>query len=234
MIAKKPSVPTSGERQRCLALADLVPSLHERGREPFSVLDLGPASRDNLEFFGRSGGRLTVADLYRGFGRERRSTALLARLLRYEPADRFDLVLTWDLMNYLSPEELGGLVESLSAHLRSGTLVHALIVTAREMAPEPIWYRIEDEKTLVRVSNEGGTVHSPLYVEPELLRSMPGLTVEHCFQLRNGMAEYVFTYRPRPRPAAGLFPSEQSAAAEALATRSRLERVIEWTPVPSR
>jgi hypothetical protein len=201
------------------------------------VLDLGPASRDNLEFFGRRGVRLTVADLYRGCGHQRRSKELLSKLLRYQRSDRFDLVLAWDVLNYLKREELGALVESLGDHLSSGTLLHAFIVTARDMAPEPITYRIEDGETLVPVSKPGRSV-SPRYVEPELLRSMPGMTVEHRFQLRNGMAEYVFTYRPRPRAAEPFQPSAASAewtSSTSIGARNPPSaRESEGTPAPSR
>lgn len=215
------------ERQRSLALADLVPRPGERVLEPFSVLDLGPASPNNLEFFGKSGARLTVADLYRSFARERRSAALLSKLLRYGRDDHFDLVLAWDVLNYLRREELGGLVESLAPHLRSGTLVHAFIVTARDMAPAPISYRIDDGMTLVCESRRGRRIRSPRYVEPQLLRSMPGLSVEHRFQLRNGMAEYVFTYRPRQRG--------EVAPSPLLAARPRpsLNAAIPWAAASS-
>jgi hypothetical protein len=240
VIGKVRSDSEGGERQTSLALAGLVPTLGERerghGRGRFSVLDLGPASRDNLEFFGRNGVRLTVADLYRGFGRERRSSELISKLLRYDRSDHFDLMLAWDVLNYLTREELGALVASLGPHFRSGTLIHAFIVTAREMAPAPISYRIADGRTLIRQSTEGRPIRSPRYVEPDLLRSMPGLTVEHCFQLRNGMAEYLFNFRSRQRREIALSPSPSasSSASIAPAPRSPWERGIEWTPAPSR
>ncbi len=239
MIRRLPAVSAGAERQRSLALAGLVPRLDGEARAPFSVLDLGPASPNNLEFFARNGVRLTVADLYRGFGHQRRSTELLSKLLRYEGGDRFDLVLAWDVLNYLKRDELGVLVESLATHLCSGTLIHAFIVTAREMAPEPISYRIEDGRTLICGPKKGRPIRAPRYVEPELLRSMPSLTVEHCFRLRNGMAEYVFTYRPRQRGelasvSASTSTSAPSPASFIASPPARLERVTGWTPAPSR
>jgi hypothetical protein len=60
-------------------------------------------------------------------------------------------------------------------------------------------------------------IPSPRYVEQDLLRCMPGLNVEHRFQLRNGMLEYLFSYRSQLRVA---YSAAKGPATDAPRSRS--------------
>jgi hypothetical protein len=194
---EEPRRPENRElRQRSVSLPRLVESV-ESASSDFSVLDLGPATKANLDFFLKRGARVTVADLHRagsGFG--------------FLDGDRdrpYDLVFAWDVLNYLDPDRLGRLMEGLGPHFRPGTTLHAFIATGREIGMSPSRYRIEDPETFVFEQAPGPRVASPRYLEQDLLKRMPGLTVENRVQLRNGMLEYVFSYRP-------LFPGSVGAA----------------------
>ncbi len=182
-------------RQGSLALPKLVEPLESAAGKGFSVLDLGPANPTNLEFFLGRGARLTVAD----FTPSRPEA--LSELVKVEPGTHFDLVLAWDFLNYLQRDRLGLLLRSLEPFFRPGTTIHALIATGREMPAAPRRYRIEDARTLLCEGPKERVVPSPRYVEQDLLKCMPGLNVEHRFQLRNGMLEYLFSYRTRLRVA---------------------------------
>ena len=210
-------------RQRSLALPKLVEPLESSPGKSFSVLDLGPASPANLDFFLGRGARLTVAD----FTPSRGET--LSDLVRAEPGTHFDLVLAWDILNYLQRDRLGLLLRSLEPYFRPGTTIHALIATGREMSASPRRYRIEDAETLLCEGPKERVVPSPRYVEQDLLKCMPGLIVEHRFQLRNGMLEYLFSYRTRLRVAysAGMGPMSD-------APRSRSGSGPGLRPAPSR
>jgi len=181
--------------QRSLALPKLVEPLVSSPGKSFSVLDLGSASPANLDFFLGRGARLTVADFTPS-----RAEAL-SDLVRAEPGTHFDLVLAWDFLNYLQRDRLGLLLRSLEPYFRPGTTIHALIATRREMPAAPRRYRIEDAQTLLCEGPRERVIPSPCYVEQDLLKCMPGLIVEHRFQLRNGMLEYLFSYRNRLRVA---------------------------------
>jgi hypothetical protein len=177
----------------------------------FSVLDLGPASPANLDFFLGRGARLTVADFTPSRGEP------LSDLVRAEPGTHFDLVLTWDYLNYLPRERLGLLLRSLEPYFRPGTTVHALVATGPEMPASPRRYRIEDAETLLCEGPKERVIPSPRYVEQDLLRCMPGLNVEHRFQLRNGMLEYLFSYRSQLRVA---YSAAKGPATDAPRSRS--------------
>jgi len=178
-------------RQRSLALPKILEPLAGTGGAGFSVLDLGRASPANLDFFLGRGARLTVAD----FTPSR--VDAISELVRVEPGTYFDLVLAWDFLNYLPPGRLSALLGSLEPFFRPGTSIHAFVATAREMPAAPRRYRIENSETLLCEEATERLVPAPRYVEQGLLKCMPGLVVEHRFQLRSGMLEYLFSYRTR-------------------------------------
>ena len=197
------------------------------------VLDLGPARSANLEFFSQYGGQLTVADFYSGLPSARAATAddddrkakAFAELLPFDKSTRFDLILAWDLLNYLTPQEQRLLMASLERFCMAGTGILALVSTQKEMPPAPSAYSIRDADTLVYEEREGRARPCPRYLEGDLLKRMQGLTVENRVQLRNGMLEYVFLYRMSSRPV---------AKASSEAARFRLEPASRWSSTPSR
>jgi hypothetical protein len=187
-------------RHRSLALPKLVEPLEGPTLKNFSVLDLGAANPSNIEFFGVRGARLTVADFASS------SIEGLSELMRSDPGVHYDLVLAWDLLNYLQREKLGLLLTSLEPYFRPGTTIHALIATARNMPASPRRYRIESREILLCEERQERVIPAPRYVEQDLVKCMPGLMVEHRFQLRNGMLEYLFSYRTRLRVAYSAIP----------------------------
>lgn len=185
-------------RQRSLAFPALLSAFAERSP---SVLDLGAANPANLDFFGQRGAQLTIADFHRSMlplvANAPSKAELFRKLLPYDASTRFDVVLAWDVLNYLGPEEIGYLTDSLARFFRPGTLIHALVVADREMPPAPSLYRILGETELLCERRPGRSRPSPRYLEPALLKLMPGIAVESRYQLRNGMHEYVFSCRTR-------------------------------------
>ena len=112
--------------QTSLGLRGLLPEAED---QTLRVLDLGPARPANLDFFSRYGGHLTVADFYSGLRAARAATTnedderkvkAFAELLPFDKDTRFDLVLAWDLLNYLTPQEHHLLMTCLRAVLSRG------------------------------------------------------------------------------------------------------------------
>jgi len=214
-------------RQRSLALGRLVSGLSEQSPR---VLDLGAANPANLEFFAERGAQLTIADFHRSLlplsSNAPSKPELFRKLLPYDPATRFDVVLAWDLLNYLGPEEIGYLTDSLSRFFRPGTMIHALVVSDREMPPAPSLYRILGETELLCERRPGRSRPSPRYLEPALLKLMPGIAVESRYQLRNGTLEYVFSCRTRQA-------LTLSRATEAVPS-ARWQAASRWSQAPTR
>ena len=218
-------------KQRSIALEKLVPALPDEGGS--RVLDLGAANPSNLDFFTRRGGQLTVADFYRSYLPRRAAlnegakAGVFLELLAYDSQTRFDLILAWDLLNYLKKDELTLLMEGLHPYCLPGTMVLAFVATTSHIPASPLLYRVEDARTVLCEVAPGPKRPCPRYLEQDLLKLMPGLTVETRFQLRNGTLEYVFSYRKgRETPIAVGTDARSPSPWEPAAPR--------WNPAPSR
>lgn len=238
---KHPRNEVSRPSQKSLGLRGLLPDSDDA---TLRVLDLGPARAANLDFFSRYGGHLTVADFYSGLRTARASTMsedvdddrkikAFAELLPFDKKARFDLVLAWDLLNYLTPQEQHLLMTCLEPFCLAGTTILAFVSMQKEMPPAPSAYSIRDADTLSYEEREGRARPCPRYLEGDLLKRMQGLTVENRYQLRNGMLEYVFSYRMSSRPPTSTAePASRRATSESL--RYRLEPAHRLSSTPSR
>jgi hypothetical protein len=134
-----------------------------------TLLDLGPAWQTTLSFFIERGFRVTSDDLLRSWGNflaeqenllkgqprvaedfvERTPEALakkfLAEYMEY-PANSFDALLLWDVLDYLEPTLAKHAVASLTDMLRPGGVVLAMFHSKK---PESFQrYRVMDTNTL--------------------------------------------------------------------------------------
>jgi hypothetical protein len=122
--------------------SQLLPALLARaeGAGRLEVLDLGPARPETVAHFSDSPCRLHIADLFAelplAWEQEAPDYAAeLSALLPLAPDVRFDVVLFWDLFNYLPVEAIQALQAVLRPHLHPGTRAHAFGVHKRS-APE--------------------------------------------------------------------------------------------------
>ena len=119
---------------------------------------------------------------------------MLSKELPISDLGPFDLILAWDLLNYLTGEQMAVLGKQLARICRRESLVFALITNAKEMPVQPIRFRIIDNDTLsYTIDSELGRP-SPLFKEPDLNRWLPDFEVETSFLLRNGLQEYVLLH----------------------------------------
>ncbi|HEX9723369.1 MAG TPA: methyltransferase domain-containing protein [Vicinamibacteria bacterium] len=182
------------------------------------ILDLGPAHGATVEFFSQYSCKLYVADLYRSLmahlaepGGDRlpappeeaedeaQAAAERARvfneLLPYDDDTRFDLILAWDLLNYLEPEQIGVLGRRLASFSYGGTRLFAMVAMHREIPARPCAFRIRDAETLDYEALTQRTRPAPRHTEPTLRRLLSGFDVASTCVLRNGLQEYVFAFR---------------------------------------
>lgn len=166
------------------------------------VLDLGAASTPMLSLLGRSRCRVEIADVAEEGGIDRLNSeasadvlvALAASLLPEHQCDEaVDLVLCWDLLNYLKPPAMSALMRAIAARGRSGMLAHALIVySERSMSGRPGRYVPTEDLKLLDRATPAAMVAAPRY-SPEFLGSNMGkFTIEHARLLGNGMQEFLF------------------------------------------
>jgi hypothetical protein len=198
--------PPATSEYRSLALPVVFRRL-DRDRK-YRILDLGQAYGVNVDFFSQFPCKLYVADLFRSLrsrlgeptgqtepaeeDESSRLSRIFTELLPYGNDTRFDLVLAWDLLNYLEPEQIEALSYRLNRFCQPGTMILAMIAIHREIPARPCGFRILDAETLEYDSPTHSTRPAPRHKEPELRRLMPGFQVDSTFLLRNGLLEYLF------------------------------------------
>ncbi len=167
------------------------------------VLDLGAASTPMLALLGRSRCRVEIADLAGEGGVDRLNSSdtpvdvlvatAEALLPEHQSDDAVDLVLCWDLLNYLKPQGMSALMNAIAARGRPGMLAHALIVySERSMPARPGRYVPTEDLKLLDRATPAAMIAAPRY-SPEFLGSNMGrFGIEHARLLGNGMQEFVF------------------------------------------
>jgi hypothetical protein len=175
----------------------LVDRLGDGGR--FVLLDLASARPATVRLLSQFRCRYEVAELADAIDplnaeqdpRRLRSiaeAALPAR--RQEPTD---IVLCWDLLNYLNRPALTAVMECIAARGRPGTLVHALVYyAARQMPERPSSFLPLDENRLEIVPQKVPLRAAPRYSPEDLATCMPRYAVDRARLLRNGMQEFLF------------------------------------------
>jgi len=161
------------------------------------VLDLGPARAETVALFSQFRCRLEFADLGDSYGQLNAeagppSLQLIESLLprrRQEPAD---IVLCWDLLNYLQQPALKALMARVAARSRPGTLAHALIAySAPRMPARPDRYAAMPDGQLLIRHTTGAECNAPRYTPEDLRHCLPDYKVESAMLLKNGMQEFL-------------------------------------------
>ncbi|MFQ5524904.1 MAG: hypothetical protein ACE5GX_01455 [Thermoanaerobaculia bacterium] len=165
------------------------------------VLDLGPATGANVSFFAGLCCKLFIADLsssiFETASPVDRAEALDETLSRDIPVNEtFDLVLLWDLLDYLDDAEIRILSARLRPACRDRTLLHSLVSFRKDIPDRPVRYEIRDSKTILYAPESQLRRPAPLRKEPELARLMPDFVVDSTYLLRHGRQEYLFQARP--------------------------------------
>ena len=165
--------------------SQLLPSLFEYVDEDrrLTVLHLGPAMPETMDFFSRYRIKLHIVDLFDDLPLEddiesdvppaRRLEALLEL-----PADaRFDLCLFWDLFNFLDGPAIGALQQVLRPHLHPATQGHGFTSHSSRVRPA-------DRTYAIRHVNE-------LAVRP-LATERPGYVAQGQGPLKARLDQFVF------------------------------------------
>jgi hypothetical protein len=197
-IATRNSYPEPGVH-KSLGLNSLLRSMQDDRK--YFILDLGRPLGVNVEFWSQYQCRLYIEDFYRSCKAKTASEpelsreALFANLLQFSKETSFDMILAWDLFDYLNPEEIEMLVSRLSRWCRSGTLLFSLISSLPLIPAEPTIFRILDSERMIYETHTRETRPCPRYHSRDLAKLVARFEVSSSFLLRHGIQEYVFAYR---------------------------------------
>jgi len=179
----------------------LIARIESGGR--WVVLDLGPPRSATIELLSSFRCRLEIADMTRRLEQLDRDPATIdpARrvqsLLPRTGTDRTDIVLCWDLFNYLQPPAIVALMNALGHRSNTRVLVHAMIYySSPGMPARPTCWDPDGPGHLLMESHSGQERPAPRYAPKSLLKFMPGWKVEQAMLLGNGMQEYLLRLDP--------------------------------------
>jgi hypothetical protein len=194
----------AGTTHPSLGLKELLSDLP--GDRRYSVLDLGPASSGNVNFFAALSCRLYIADLFhtlrqRGGLPPEQSIPFERELASTLPKGCFDLILCWDILNYLSGAQMEILGRHLTSRSRPGSKLFALIAPHGDIPELPQRFEILSQESLRYTRHSAARRPAPGYREPELNRWIAPFAVHSSYLLRHGVQEYILIHgggRPRP------------------------------------
>ncbi len=167
----------------------------------FNILDTGPALNENIHFFSQFRCKLYIDEFYssfRDFGffapaDECSPENLFSYLLPFPKKTDFDIILLWDVMNYMKLEECGHLFDYLGRFSHPGTIIFAMVYTRREIPEVPINFRILDAEKLHYDSNSSIMKTCPRHEGPALENHLGKFRITNSYLLRNGFKEYLLT-----------------------------------------
>lgn len=177
---------------RSLALAALCEEIRRR---KLTVLDLGSAVGSNVEFLSQFGCKLFIEDLYAALSSRTdgdvTGPSFFAELLSVPDDTRFDVILAWDLFDYLQRKELAVFAEKLRHYTDRGALLFALISYHKTIPAQPYRFRIKDEQHLIYERRTGAERPSPRLAPAEVTNLLKGFRVDRSFLLKHGIQEYL-------------------------------------------
>ncbi len=166
-----------------------------------NILELGPVRSGNIQFWSQFSPSIYVADL--------RSSLPLPvlpseesefvepdwdHLLGLPKNQSYDVILAWDLLNYLDLPVVASLMKYLKRFCRPGTILFCLIFDQKEMPEKITVYGIADESHLKYEYAGSEMWVCPRHQPHALAGVMTQFHTSESFRLRNGIAEYLFEY----------------------------------------
>jgi hypothetical protein len=184
----------AAEVHASLALGELFGRIHADSR--LHVVDLGPAVGANLSFLSeRFACSVEVVDLVHSLPPVvAGDPAAAVRETLPAAGEPADLVLAWDILNYLDRPQFRAAGEVLAARCRPGATLFAMIVTGKEMPREPGRYLLQEgrERGVDLVYRHApGRRPAPRYRPAEVDQMLPGFSVDRSMLLRHGIQEFL-------------------------------------------
>ncbi|VAW91263.1 hypothetical protein MNBD_GAMMA22-2685 [hydrothermal vent metagenome] len=167
------------------------------------ILDLGPASNNNLDFFSKYYCKIFIEDFFASILNAEKDKKIDVEADEAEPDydsmlycdatknEKIDIIFCWELLNYIPREFLRCFIKTLLKVSKKDTLFHAFIATQATMADTPLEYTIKTSLTMERTTTSAERIKAPRYNQLQLFKFMPELKVIKSILHRNGMQEYL-------------------------------------------
>lgn len=187
----------------------LFPSLLKRMARDrrLSILEIGPALPETVEFFSSFRCRLHFAAMYSDpllqMQREDYSEAQLAEHIAksfgFRKGTRFDLCLFWDFLNYLNDTALRAFNTAIQPYLNRSTRAHAFTVRTLDTALPNQQYGIEQPHMFSirpRLNKQPPTTP---HTQAILVNLLSSFDIDQGMLLPDGRLEVLLTASPQPQ-----------------------------------
>jgi len=159
-----------------------------------TVLDLGPGTAGNLRWFSPLARRIRFADLVSSWRAGGSLKAVLDHLRRC-PDQPYDLVLAWNVLDQVAPEQRPGVVQCLGAVTEPGAHLHFMIDMSDQRFVRPARFTVVDTEHVRREDAGPPQPAQPRLKPAEVEPLIEPFRIVHAFVLRTGMREYVAVRR---------------------------------------
>lgn len=167
------------------------------------ILDSGELNASSLQYYNKYRCRIYVSRLIY-------SMALQSSVDELDPVEwktslskqidecdiqlsELDIILLWDLPNYLSLEQLTCLCTLLIEYSSRPLKMHAYIYNTRFMPDRPQSWRIHANDKVSFSSLNENSVPCPVYSQTDLKKHVYPYHVDHVVMLSSGIEEYIFS-----------------------------------------
>lgn len=155
-----------------------------------TVLDLGPSAEAHLRVYGPFARQVRFADLLTSPPHGQAWSAALNALPPH-PERPYDVVLAWNLLDRIWPEERPPLVARLAELTAPGARLYTLVRTSAEPTePRHRFILVDVDRMHDEATGAPLPTHAPL-LPAEVERLLRPFEVVRAFTLRSGMREYV-------------------------------------------
>ncbi len=189
----------------------------------YTILDLGASSTESLEFLSELCDDLVIQDVFHSSAT---STGTRSEIFRFEnaravslpkPSQKFDVILVWDLLHYLSPEDRAPFIRRLAERCAPNAMVLITASSIAEIPPEPIQFKaLRPDRLEYCLGDE--RAKSPGMTTRIVEQLMIGFVPLRNFQLRNGLQEMVFQIPEPPSSSEAKKEEESSGASDPAAS----------------
>ena len=160
------------------------------GGESMSVLDVGSAVAETIEFFSQYRCKLHFADLIgeidaaRSLGAERID---FVGILQALTDARFDLILFWDVLNYIDRQDFAAFNDAITAVIHPRTIAHAFIAFTPGVPLGGLRLGVGEDADVVVKAEEGPAPHPK--ARAELGELLPVLRIDRGTLLQENRQE---------------------------------------------
>ncbi|MDZ7841737.1 MAG: hypothetical protein U5R46_13135 [Gammaproteobacteria bacterium] len=162
-----------------------------------NLVDLGTSTTDNCMLFSQAGARVFIDTSCKNLRSEvvlksDLTPADIDEVLAYCP-EAIDVLLFWNILDYLSLEAVDYLMHRISKVMRPGGLLYAMVSQQRYIPTYPAAINIVEENRLQfrygPLDKEG-----PHYAPKQLEQRMPGFRIDKLYLMQNGVQEHLFLF----------------------------------------